>query len=473
MNISMCQRPDAISEVKELMTSNETFISSKDSSPMLTVKLDVMTGWYKLTYGFVPIPKHLFFDTISRLDIEQQIKKMEYIKTAFAFTSFYQTLKEELRKQQPSLNDKELDIQTKEKYLYSGYGLFSMLIPSDFEFEIDNKKSPDKKPVVLHLGIMLSGTLDKDALGSSSGSLLHHLSKDYGNAFASEFIMNLQCFINDTLQFFGFSCGMEDFVPHNRDEIDKVIETYQFKAMCVMNDEKDPYLREFGIGNSLNLPKEQGAKYAMTSLDEMNNLVVQVRSGSKGKWTNISEITSVVGQTFVGSKRIPKLFGGRSLSCFPRSSFRSDAEDVLPENYTSADAIRIFQSRGFIRNSYFNGLTPSEYFLAACGGREGLINTAVTTADTGYIQRKIAKILEDLQVSYVGTVNTPSQNIVQFSYGGDNIDAARLMKVTVVTDPNPQDKKEKKLFTFIDIGHVATKLNSQKEYNTLISRVAP
>ena len=470
MNISMCQRPDAISEVKELMTSNETFISSKDSSPMLTVKLDVMTGWYKLTYGFVPIPKHLFFDTVTRLDIDKQIKKMEYIKYAFGYTSYYKELRAKLQPTHPSLSEEELDTLTKETYLFSGYGLFSMLLPFDFEFEIDNKKSPDKKPVLIHLGLMLSGTLDKDALGSSSGSLLHHMSKDYGNAFASEFIMNLQCYVNDTLQFLGFSCGMEDFVPQDRNEIDKVIEETLIKAMYHMENEKDPYVRELLISNTLNTPKNEGAHYAETSLDPSNNLVVQVKSGSKGKWTNIAEITSVIGQTFVSSKRIPKLFGGRSLSCFPRSSLRSDAEDQLPRNHTVLDAIRIFQSRGFIRSSYFHGLQPFEYFLAAAGGREGSIHTAVTTADTGYIQRKITKILEDLQVSYVGTVNTPSQNIVQFSYGGDNIDPARLMKVDIdTTKPNAKEKSSKTIYSFIDVAHVVNRLNTQKEFKSIES----
>jgi DNA-directed RNA polymerase beta' subunit len=455
MNISMCQRPDVISEVKELMSTNETFISSKDSKPMLTVKLDIMSGWYKLTYGLVPISKQLFNDTISRLPVEEMLQKIEHIRNVYSKSSIFNKYKTILSNEKPNLSEKEINDQTLDNLVYSGYGLFSMLCPNDFEYNCDNKMSPDKLPVSIKRGVMLSGTFNKTALGSESGSLIHHIAKDYGNIFASQFMMNMQCFINDTLQFLGFSCGMEDFIPANKTTIVKVMYDSYVKAYASMVNEQDLSIRELKVSSALSEAVNQGQQFAQKSLEIDNNLVVMVNSGSKGNPSNISQITSIIGQQFVGSNRIPKLFGGRSLSSFPRTSYRSTDPDILPQDNTLDDAMRIFESRGFIESSFFDGLKPHEYFLLAAGGRQGLIDTAVTTADTGYVQRKISKILEDIQISYAGTVNTPSHNIIQFAYGGDNMDPARLIKCS--------PKKDTTIYSFIDIKHTVDKLNTLYE----------
>ena len=39
-------------------------------------------------------------------------------------------------------------------------------------------------------------------------------------------------------------------------------------------------------------------------------------------------------------------------------------------------------------------------------GREGIIDTAVPTADTGYMQRRLIKLLEDVTIMYDKTVRT-------------------------------------------------------------------
>ena len=54
------------------------------------------------------------------------------------------------------------------------------------------------------------------------------------------------------------------------------------------------------------------------------------------------------------------------------------------------------------------------------GGRIGLIDTAVKTSTTGYIQRRLIKGMEDIQVMYDNTVRNNQNKIVQFSYGGTN-----------------------------------------------------
>ena len=79
------------------------------------------------------------------------------------------------------------------------------------------------------------------------------------------------------------------------------------------------------------------------------------------------------------------------------------------------------ESKGFVENSYLAGLTPTEFFFHAMGGREGLIDTAIKTASTGYIQRRLVKAMESAYVRYDGTVRTSNDNIIQFRYGEDGL----------------------------------------------------
>ena len=118
-----------------------------------------------------------------------------------------------------------------------------------------------------------------------------------------------------------------------------------------------------------------------------------VNSGSKGSLINISQMISCLGQTNVEGKRIPYGFDSRTL---PHYSKYDDTPNA----------------RGFIENSYISGLTAPELFFHAMGGRLGLIDTAVKTSQTGYIQRRLIKGLEDLKVEYDMTVRNNKGKIV-------------------------------------------------------------
>lgn len=86
---------------------------------------------------------------------------------------------------------------------------------------------------------------------------------------------------------------------------------------------------------------------------------------------------------------------------------------------------RIPTAKGFVENSFYSGLTPTEFFFHTMAGREGLVDTAVKTAETGYMQRRLVKCLEDLCVQYDMTVRTCTNDIVQFTYGGDSLDPVK------------------------------------------------
>jgi DNA-directed RNA polymerase III subunit RPC1 len=79
-------------------------------------------------------------------------------------------------------------------------------------------------------------------------------------------------------------------------------------------------------------------------------------------------------------------------------------------------------AKGFVKNSFYNGLSATEFFFHTVGGREGLVDTAVKTAETGYMQRRLMKALEDLVVKYDNTVRSSNETIIQFTYGDDGLD---------------------------------------------------
>lgn len=69
-----------------------------------------------------------------------------------------------------------------------------------------------------------------------------------------------------------------------------------------------------------------------------------------------------------------------------------------------------------------NGLEALEMFFHAAAGREGLIDTAVRTSQSGYMQRRLINALQDLRVEYDGTVRATSGELVQLVYGEDGVD---------------------------------------------------
>jgi DNA-directed RNA polymerase II subunit RPB1 len=119
-----------------------------------------------------------------------------------------------------------------------------------------------------------------------------------------------------------------------------------------------------------------------------------------------------VGQQNIEGKRIPYGFEDRTLPHFKKYDDGAEA-------------------RGFIQNSFINGLTPTEFFFHAMSGREGLIDTAVKTASTGYIQRRLVKAMEDLVVQHDGTVRDANMNIAQFHYGEDGINSTKIENQTL------------------------------------------
>jgi len=125
--------------------------------------------------------------------------------------------------------------------------------------------------------------------------------------------------------------------------------------------------------------------------------------GAKGSNINLSQMIACVGQQTANGMRMPDGFFDRTLPHFKPHDKNAEA-------------------KGFVKNSFYSGLTATEFFFHTIGGREGLVDTAVKTADTGYMQRRFMKALEDLSIKYDQTVRLSTEHIVQFTYGDDGLD---------------------------------------------------
>lgn len=269
-------------------------------------------------------------------------------------------------------------------------------------------------------GKYIRGQMDKGVLGAGTKGLLHRSCNDFGNMASSKFIDDLQNVVTEYMKSSAFSVGVSDLISDQKtnEEIIKVITQKkndvknlidQTQIGIFENNTGKTNEEEFEtqVNNILNQATSEAGKIGLKSLNKNNRFVTMVNAGSKGSDLNISFMISCLGQQNVDGKRIPYGFEHRTLP-----------------HYTKYDDSP--NARGFVESSYINGLTPQELFFHAMGGRVGLIDTAVKTSTTGYIQRRLIKGLEDLMVAYDMTIRTNKNKIVQFAYGDDNIDTVKV-----------------------------------------------
>lgn len=311
---------------------------------------------------------------------------------------------------------------------WSGKQIISLVIPPGInKRDTSEGWAPlDDKGLLVHGGELMFGLLNKKAVGQAHMSLIHIIYNEKGAYRCLEFFNGCQTVVNYWLLQNGFSIGIGDTIP-NKATVLKIAETVKKSKDAVtgftqqaQNNLLEPLpgmnIRdtfENLVLKALNSARDTAGSDTEKSLKDLNGAIQMARSGSKGSNINISQMTAVVGQQSVEGKRIPFGFKYRTLPHFTK-------DDYSPE------------SRGFVENSYLRGLTPQEFFFHAMAGREGLIDTAVKTAETGYIQRRLVKALEDVMAKYDGTVRNSLGDIIQFCYGEDGLDGGHI-------EPQPVD----------------------------------
>ncbi|KAA1468311.1 beta and beta-prime subunits of DNA dependent RNA-polymerase [Dentipellis sp. KUC8613] len=319
----------------------------------------------------------------------------------------------------------------KPKPMWTGKQILSMVIPRG----INIQRSPEPKsanPVfddgmLIENGEIVFGIVEKKTVGASQGGLVHVVFREKGPEATRTLFTGLQQVVNFWLFHNGFSIGIGDTIADKKTMtyITDHIAERKANVRRIIDDATHDRLKaapgmtiresfESRVERELNLARDTSGQYAQKNLKEDNNVKQMVVAGSKGSFINISQMSVCVGQQSVEGRRIPFGFRHRTLPHFAK-------DDYSPE------------ARGFVENSYLRGLTPQEFFFHAMAGREGLIDTAVKTAETGYIQRRLVKALEDVMVNYDGTVRNSLGDLIQFVYGEDGMDGAFIERQHIDT----------------------------------------
>jgi len=155
--------------------------------------------------------------------------------------------------------------------------------------------------------------------------------------------------------------------------------------------------------------RDQAGQIAGKHLGIENSAVIMARSGARGSMLNLSQMAGSIGQQAVRGERLSRGYWNRTLPHFKKGDLGAEA-------------------KGFVKSSYKSGLHPTEYFFHAMGGREGLVDTAVRTSRSGYMQRRLINALEDLKVKEDGTVRNTADTIIQFKFGEDGVDPSRSVQ---------------------------------------------
>ncbi len=386
MNMHVVQSEEALAEADVLMKVQEHILSPRFGGPIIGAIQDHISGTYLLTHD----DNH--FDEATVLDLLRQT----------------------------SINDLPEPAGEEDGDPYwTGGEVFSVLLPDGLDLAFESSSGDE---VVIEDGNLAEGTIDEMAVGSFVGEIVETMAKVYGEDRARQFIDDVAGLAVRSIMHFGFSFGIsdEDLPEEARDEIDiaieeseqeveRLIETYDRGELESLPGRTLEETVEMKIMQALGKARDEAGEIAEQYLDEDNPGVVMADSGARGSMLNLTQMAGCVGQQAVRGERINRGYENRTLSHFK--------EDDL-----SADA------RGFVRHSYKEGLDPKEFFFHAMGGREGLVDTAVRTSKSGYLQRRLINALQELEAQYDGTVRNSEDDIVQFEYGEDGVDPMKMPK---------------------------------------------
>ncbi|WP_456375339.1 DNA-directed RNA polymerase subunit A' [Methanocaldococcus sp.] len=311
--------------------------------------------------------------------------------------------------------------------LYSGKKIFSKALPKGlnlrYKAKICRKCDVCKKEnceydayVVIKDGELVKGVIDKNGYGAEAGLILHTIVKEFGPEAGRKFLDSTTKMAIRAIMLRGFTTGIddEDLPEEALKEIEKVLDEAEKKVKEIIEKYERGELellpgldleesREAYINNVLREARDKAGQIAEKYLGMDNHAVIMAVTGARGNILNITQMAACLGQQSVRGRRIFRGYRGRVLPHFEKGSL---------------DA----RSHGFVRSSYKKGLSPTEFFFHAMGGREGLVDQAVRTAQSGYMQRRLINALQDLKTEFDGVVRDSRGIIIQFKYGEDGVD---------------------------------------------------
>ncbi|MCK5592801.1 DNA-directed RNA polymerase subunit A'/A'', partial [Candidatus Bathyarchaeota archaeon] len=314
---------------------------------------------------------------------------------------------------------------------WTGKQIFSLFLPKDLNYALKatvcrgcnsclQENCEDDAYVIVKDGVLKCGVIDRNSIGAEqSESILHRIIKDYGAQRGRQFLNRICQLLKLFMTMRGFTYSFDELELSDsvQRRINHIIQTSEARVQSLIKDFKDETMErlpgqtptesfEIYVLNELAKARDKAGITADRAFDPENSGMIMTRTGARGSSLNIGQIVACVGQQSVRGKRIMRGYVDRALPHFRKG-------DPTPK------------ARGFVYSCYRSGLDPIEFFFHAMGGREGLVDTAVRTQQSGYMQRRLINALEHLRIEYDGTVRDSIGRIVQFKYGEDGVDPAK------------------------------------------------
>jgi len=396
MNAHLPQSYEAMVELEEIAAVPHHIITARHAKPLIGVYQDTLVGSYRLTQPGIEFTRREFMNLMmwnKRFNGDMPLSRAG----------------------------------SEGKQRWTGQQVLGALMPP-INIEMGNKSYDSEKGdsstsnnyVKIVEGDIQQGVVDGDIYMKPSKGIVHVTYNDCGPKDTVDLLDALQNTVENFLVLNGFSVGISDLIAdeETKKQIDaKIQERKKQVEQVILQVHLDLFDNNTGKTNQqefedqifgiLNQATSDAGSAGQQSLSAENRLLAMVRSGSKGEPLNVAQMMACLGQTAIEGKRVPYGFTDRTLPHYKKYDDSSEA-------------------RGFIESSFIRGLTPQQFFFHAMSGREGLIDTAVKTADTGYIQRQLIKSMEDLTVHHDGTVRDANNNIIQYHYGEDGIDPTKI-----------------------------------------------
>ncbi len=402
MNLHVPQSLEAQAEAKILMAVQEHILSPRFGGPIIGGIHDHISGLYLLTRGEKLFTRKEVMSIIRPLEVKE-LPEPKYVKDGVEY--------------------------------WTGKQIFSMILPDitiEFKAEICQGCEECKKEkceydayVIIKNGELVRGTIDEKAVGAFKGIVIDEIMRKYGSERTKKFIDDMTHLAIRAIMHTGFSFGISDedipeeavkqiheVIAEAEKKVEELIKAYREGNLEPMPGRSIEETLEMKIMQVLGKARDQAGKIASRFLGMDNSAVIMAVSGARGSMLNLTQMAACIGQQSVRGERIKRgyTYTNRTLPHFKPGDLGAKA-------------------RGFVKSSYKEGLSPIEYFFHAMGGREGLVDTAVRTSQSGYLQRRLINALQDLKVEYDGTVKEQTSDmLVQFRYGEDGIDPTKSFR---------------------------------------------
>ena len=404
MNLHLLQGEEAQAEAEILMKVQENILSPRFGGAIIGGIHDHISGCFLLTHKN------------KKISIEDAAHILNSIKYEGAISNI---------------------IEENGKKYVTGREIFSTLLPDDLNLEYKAKTClncetctapdcPHDAYVIIKKGILKQGTIDENSIGAFKGRILDRIIRDHGMDAGREFIDNVTKMGIASITLFGFTTAIDDEdIPEEakrqiHDGLEKAMKKISGLVKAYENDELESLpgrsleeTLEMEIMRVTGIARDMAGEIAGKHLGLNNSAVIMAKSGARGSMLNLSQMSGCVGQQAVRGERIHRGYQYRTLPHFKKHDLGASA-------------------KGFVASSYKTGLTPTEYFFHSMGGREGLVDTAVRTSRSGYMQRRLINALEDVKVENDGTVRHSGGQIIQFIYGEDGVDPTRSISGNAV-----------------------------------------